>query len=468
MKLGIRTKLIASIIMIIIVPILLTLGGLALSLGKLEAETTNELNEIERINRRLMVEIVASYKYLDDQERFYSKVSPILNEYHLNFQIVNNDGQILFDSRGSDADGIEASLLKKQYRYNLPITIGEDVLGTAIIMPDPNIRPYNIYSKLTGYVAISIGIGLISLIGLLILITWLISKSILRPLRELSQATEDVSQGNLDFEIKHKTKDELGQFCEAFDLMRTRLKESLDKQEALEMTRKQLVANISHDLATPVSIIKGYVEGLEDGVAKDEERFKRYLRVIKDKTQQLDRLVEDLSQYSKLELGRLEMKKELTDSRELFEKILSSFEIAFEKSSIKFYVKPPIPSAAINVDSLRIEQVMDNLIQNAKRYAGPEPIIEVGVRHLNRELQIEVKDNGIGIAEEDLPYIFEIFYRGEKSRSREFGGSGQGLAICKSIIEAHEGEIWVKSIRGKGSTFFFTIPCILLPANKLP
>jgi signal transduction histidine kinase len=460
MKLGIRTKLITSIVLIIIMPIILTLGGLGFSLSKLEAETTNELNEIEKINRKLMEVIVDSYEYLNEDERYRQNLAPVLNQYQLNLQIINDKGQTIFDSReGSAAGKAEASFLSNQYRYNLPITISDEVVGTVIVIPDPRIKPYNIYAKLTGYVAVSIGAGLISLILLLVLFTWIITKNILNPLKELSLATEDIVQGNLEFEIKHKTKDELGQFCEAFNLMRARLKESLDKQAAYEASRKQLVANISHDLGTPIAIIKGYVEGLEDGVAKDEERFKRYLRVVKDKTEQLDRLIEDLSQYSRLELGHLEIKRVLTDSRELFESILSSYELTSEKSPVVFYAKRPIPSVSIDVDIHRIEQVMDNLIQNAKRYASQEPFIEVEIKLLDKKLQVAVKDNGIGISEEDLPYVFEMLYRGEKSRSREFGGSGQGLAICKFIIEAHGGQIWVKSIRGKGSTFFFTIPC---------
>lgn len=460
MNLGIRSRLIIAIILIIILPILLTFVGLGFSISKLESETTNEVNEIEKINSKLIREVVSSYKFINDREKFHQALTPLLNEYQLNVQIKNNHGQIIFDSLKNLAKANpNSTFLGNQYDYNIPIVIDEEVQGTLIVTPNPNTRPYNLYAKLTIYAALSIGAGLLSLVILLILFTWIITRSILRPIEELSKATEDVAQGNLNFAITYKTKDELGQFCQAFDLMRTKLKESLDRQAASELARKQLVSNISHDLATPISIIKGYVEGLEDGIARDEERYKRYIRVIKDKTEQLDRLIDDLSQYSKLELGHLEIKKELTDSRELFDNILNSFKVELERFSVDFRVRSPLPSIPIYVDRHRIEQVMDNLIGNANRYAGSDPYIEVQVKLTeDHNLLVSVKDNGIGISSEDMPHIFEIFYRGEKSRSREFGGSGQGLAICKFIIQEHGGRIWAESIRGKGSTFYFTLP----------
>lgn len=458
-KPGIRSRLIASIVLIIILPILLTLGCLTVNLRLLEGQTASQLNKIEEINRKLMSEIVASYQDIDQPEKFYQLLHPLLNKYQLQLLIINNLGQTLFDSTDYSKETQEENrLVGNQYNYNLPIVISEESVGTATIIPNPRVQPYNIYSKLMMYVLLSIGAGLFSLIALLTLVTRFITRRILHPLKELNQATQDVARGSLDFELKHKANDELGQFVEAFDRMRIRLKESLEVQAAFEESRKQLVANISHDLATPIAIIKGYVEGLEDGVARDEERFKRYLQVIKSKTEQLDRLIEDLAQYSQFELGRLEIKKEKIDSKDLFDTILRNWETSIQNSSAEFYVARPIPSVIICADKHRIEQVMDNLLKNAQRYSTKHPQIEVEIKTLNNNLQVTVKDNGIGVAKEDLSHVFELFYRGEKSRSRDYGGSGQGLAICKFIVEAHGGRIGLESTLGEGSAFFFTLP----------
>lgn len=459
MKAGIRARLIFSMILIIIAPILLTLGFLTISLSSLEDQAASQLNEIEKINRKLMDGIVAAYKDIDHPDKFYQMLAPLLDEYQLNLHITDNLGQPVFDSAGySGKARPEAALTGNQHNYHLPIVVNGNVAGTATVIPDPDVPPYNIYTRMTTYVFLSIGAGFLSLIILLILFTHIITKSILHPLKELSRATDEIARGNLNYELKHQAADEIGQFAKTFDLMRIRLQQSLDKQAAYELSRKQLVANISHDLATPIAIIKGYVEGLEDGVARDEASFKRYLGVIKDKSEQLDRLVEDLTQYSKLELGRLEIKKELTDSKQIFERILSAFETSFENSAVKFNVMRPLTSVLVHVDKHRIEQVMDNLIKNAQGYSGDHAVIEVQIKSLDNHLQVQVKDNGIGISAGDLPYIFDLFYRGEKSRSREFGGSGQGLAISKFIIEAHGGEMWAESTPGKGSAFFFTLP----------
>ncbi len=152
---------------------------------------------------------------------------------------------------------------------------------------------------------------------LIVLFTWLISKSILVPLKNLNEATESISAGNLDFQLSYKKDNELGRLCAAFDTMRVKLKESLEKQAAYEKSRKELVADISHDLRTPISSIKGYVEGLQDGMAKDPQMFQRYLTVIQDKTHKLDRLIDDLFQYSQMELGKLSMDFSKQDSEEI-------------------------------------------------------------------------------------------------------------------------------------------------------
>jgi len=456
---GMRSRLIAWIVLIIMIPILLTVGTLGISLRLMEVQASEQLTEIEVINRKLLSEIIASYQDIDRPEKVYQRLAPLLNQYHLRVRIRDVFSQTLFDSAEYAGEPKpKPALAGNQSNHDLPLVIGDSIAGTVTVIPDLHTPPYNVYTKMMSYVLGSIGAGFLSLIVLLILLTRLITKNILRPLQELSQATQEVARGSLDFKLKHKTGDELGQFVEAFDLMRLRLKESLDKQAAYALSRKQLIANISHDLATPTAIIRGYVEGLEDGVARDEESFKRYLRVIRSKTEQLDRLIEDLAQYSRLELGRLEIHKEDVDSGELFEGIFSALETSLENSSATFLVKRPLPSVALQADKNRIEQVLDNLVGNAQRYSGDYPVIKAEIEVLEDQLLVKVQDNGSGIPGEDLPHIFELFYRGEKSRSRDFGGSGQGLAICRFIVEAHGGKIWAESAPGQGSTFYFTLP----------
>lgn len=291
-------------------------------------------------------------------------------------------------------------------------------------------------------------------------LTRIITRRILLPLKELNAAAEQIMNGNLDFEIRRQSDDEMGRFSAAFELMRARLKQSLDRQAAYERSRNELIANISHDLRTPITSIRGYVEGLQDGIVRDEEKFNRYLAVIKGKTEQLDRMIDDLFQFAQLESGRLAMDRRKTDSRELLEAIVSPFEMEFHDGSVRLAVSRPFPSKSVKVDAGRIAQVFENIIENAKKYAGPCSQITISASDEDDWIRIVVRDNGIGISEEDIPYLFERFYRGEKSRSRAFGGAGLGLAICKQIVEDHGGRIGVQSKPGAGSAFYFTLPVL--------
>ncbi|AKG35018.1 HAMP domain-containing sensor histidine kinase [Paenibacillus durus] len=291
-----------------------------------------------------------------------------------------------------------------------------------------------------------------------LILGWIISSSILKPLQELNLATKKIKDGNFEFPFNYKNNDEMGDLCVAFDLMRKQLKMSLEKQAALEYSRKELIASISHDLRTPMSSIKGYVEGLQDGIIHDRGKFNRYITVIKNKTESLDNLIESLFQYSQLDINDQKEAFCVRDSKELLETVINPIEIEFADLPVQLEAIKPFPSVRIYANENGIAQVFDNLISNAKRYVDENGTITIQASVDGDYLKISVKDNGIGISQEDLPYVFDHFYRSEKSRSRHFGGTGLGLAICKKVIENHGGKIWAESMLDVGTTFYFTVP----------
>jgi Signal transduction histidine kinase len=291
-----------------------------------------------------------------------------------------------------------------------------------------------------------------------LILGWIISVSILKPLHEVDSATKKIMSGNFDFTLSYKKNDEMGDLCAAFDLMREQLKTSLEKQAALEHSRKEMIASISHDLRTPMSSIKGYVEGLQDGIIHDKEKFNRYITVIKNKTESLDNLIESLFQYSQLDINGQKEVLCARDSKELLETIISPIETEFVDQPVQLEVIKPFPSVRIYANEGSIAQVFDNLISNAKRYVTTKGMIKIEASVDGDFLKISVTDNGTGITQEDLPHVFDQFYRTEKSRSRNFGGAGLGLAICKKIIENHRGKIWAESTPDFGTTFCFTFP----------
>ncbi|MBW4082591.1 HAMP domain-containing sensor histidine kinase [Paenibacillus sp. S150] len=308
-----------------------------------------------------------------------------------------------------------------------------------------------------GILAVVIMVAL-PLILCTIWMTRVITRQILRPLKELTLAAENIVEGNMDCPISYRSNDELGRFSAVFELMRTRLLESKINQEAYEQARNELIAGISHDLRTPLASIRGYVEGLQDGVAQDKIKFDRYLSIIRDKTDKLDELIEDLFRFSELETGQLQMNCEENECATLLESIVRPLEDEFAEGTASLTVVRPFPHGMVRADPVRLTQVFDNLVGNAAKYAGEGAHITITASNTGKRLEVAVRDTGTEIAPEQLPHLFERFYRGDKSRSSQAGGAGLGLAICKYIVEAHGGEIGVRAFPDAGNVFFFSLP----------
>lgn len=463
MKFGIREKLFFSFTIVIVLPLIII--SILLYYFTIQLENDPRIRDLEKVKlgRYEIVDIIEdNYSLISQDEKLYKIIKPLLEKYQLNLAIQDLDGYILFDSeniRGvlnntekyeSSEDGrVKTKTVVNMFHNNQKIS-------RAIFYKYRDEKA--IADKARQYRFFTYGFGIICVTGLIVLLTWYMSGTILKPLKELSKATDNIANGNLDYEIKYNRNDEIGKFCMGFNTMRIKLKESLENQVKYEKSRKELIASISHELRTPLTSIKGYVEGLEEGIASNKEMFERYISVIKDKTEKLDHLIDDLFQYSQMELGKLHMNIVTVDSRELFQDIFKSLENEFIDDIISFTVQRPFPKANIMVDRYRISQVIDNIIQNARRYIDDNGRITAGANLKDKYIEVYIKDNGKGIKKEDLENIFEKFYRGEKSRARKYGGVGLGLSICKYIIEAHGGRLWVESKEGEGSTFYFTIP----------
>ncbi|WML56631.1 HAMP domain-containing sensor histidine kinase [Neobacillus sp. PS2-9] len=291
------------------------------------------------------------------------------------------------------------------------------------------------------------------------LLTYYVSRSILVPIRQLQKAAKEMKEGNLNDPITPLSKDELGQLAQGFDEMRTKLKESIEKQVAYEENRRELIANISHDLKTPITTIKGYVEGIRDGVANSPEKIDRYLQTIYSKSIDLDHMIDELFLYSKLDLQRLPFHFEKIN----FDHFLQDFveELRFEVEELSVYVDLKIEGNSdylILGDREHLKRVITNIVDNSLKYNDKEARkLSFHLSTKDTKIQFEIEDNGPGIAEGNLPVIFNRFYREDKARGTEKGGSGLGLSIAKRIIEEHHGRIWAESKKGQGTTILFTL-----------
>jgi len=231
----------------------------------------------------------------------------------------------------------------------------------------------------------------------------------------------------------------------------------LTRLKQLERTREEFVANVSHELRTPLSLIKGYVETLLDGASGNPEVAGRFLKIIERNTQRLDLLIQDLLTISALEAGRMKLNPQPVALRTLVEKIFTDLKPPADNKNITLVNQ--LPELIATADASRLEQVLANLVDNAIKYGRAQGHVTVcGKKREDGKVEMFVQDDGPGIPTEALDRIFERFYRVDKARSREQGGTGLGLSIVKHIVQAHGGEVWVKSEPGKGATFFFTLP----------
>lgn len=288
--------------------------------------------------------------------------------------------------------------------------------------------------------------------------TRFITRSIESSVNDLAQAAESIRSGNLDFEVMGSDYDEIDNLCTSFDAMRKELKYANEREKHMKKERSMLLANISHDLKTPITSIKGYIEGIRDGIASTPEKMNSYLDTVYAKAEVIDEMVNNLSTFSKLELSRLTFDFERGDFNEFLYGFIENYKIDFEKNGIRFTENISREKAAVKIDYEKLGRVFSNIIDNAVKYRNSEaPAIEVSTFIKDGGVYAYVSDNGIGIEPDELENVFEGFYRVDSSRSIK--GSGLGLGIVKQIVEKHGGKIWLKSEGiGKGTTAIVYLP----------
>ncbi|MBP5331391.1 MAG: HAMP domain-containing histidine kinase [Lachnospiraceae bacterium] len=305
---------------------------------------------------------------------------------------------------------------------------------------------------------------LFSLMGVIVLtamvlVIWLY-RSIIKPLSVLRMATENIREGNLDFTVSGHHDDELGQLCLDFENMRMRLKEQIDARIKYEQDTIDLISNISHDLKTPLTAIKGYTEGILDGVADTEEKRNKYLKTIYTKAADMQSLVDELSVYTKLDSNIIPYNFKNVNVNSFFSDCVDELSLDTEVKNITLSYTSNLEDCRTAVaDPEQLRRVINNIIGNSVKYMDkPEGHIEIRSYEDGDFIRLEIEDNAAGISAQDLPHIFERFYRADSSRGTKKGGTGLGLAISRKIIEDHGGTITARSTLGEGTTFIFTIP----------
>ena len=287
---------------------------------------------------------------------------------------------------------------------------------------------------------------------------WLVS-GISSPIENLTKATKNIRDGNLDFEVKVEGVQEIQELCKDFEEMRVKLK--LANEEKLEADRqnRELISNISHDLKTPITAVKGYVEGIMDGVADTPEKMDRYIRTIYNKANEMDRLINELTFYSKINTNRIPYNFNKVNVRDYFEDAAEEIEYDLTAKNVEFeYQNAVAPEVMVIADVEQMRRVINNIVGNSVKYMDKdEKKISLHIRDAGDEIEVSITDNGKGIPSKDIGNIFNRFYRADTSRNSGQGGSGIGLSIVKKIMEDHGGRVWAESKEGEGTTMTFSL-----------
>lgn len=284
-------------------------------------------------------------------------------------------------------------------------------------------------------------------------------RGVIAPLEQLQQATHKIKEGNLDFTIKKYGVSEITELCEDFDEMRQRLKQNAEEKLVADNQNRELISNISHDLKTPITAIKGYVEGIMDGVADTPEKMQRYIRTIYTKANDMDTLINELTFYSKIDTNRIPYIFNKIYIREYFEDCIYELQEEMNSRGIQFtYFDYLEENPIVIADAEQLKRVINNIISNSCKYMDKEQkVINIRLKDVGDFIQIELEDNGKGIAMKDLSNIFDRFYRTDASRNSSTGGSGIGLSIVKKIMEDHGGQVWATSKEGTGTTMYLAL-----------
>lgn len=292
----------------------------------------------------------------------------------------------------------------------------------------------------------------------MVLALW-IYRAILRPLGKLQRATREIKDGNLDFELDVTEQDEIGQLCLDFEEMRQRLKESAEEKVQYDMENKVLISNISHDLRTPITAIKGYCEGIMDGVASSPEKMDKYIRTIYNKANDMDRLIDELTFYSKIDTNKIPYTFTKLDIGDYFDDCVEELSVELESKNMTLTYHNEVERGTLVIaDTEQLKRVVNNIVSNSLKYLDkPHGLLDIRMKDVGDFIQIDMEDNGKGIAQKDIPYIFDRFYRADSSRNSAKGGSGIGLAIVKKIVEDHGGQIWATSKEGIGTTMHIVL-----------
>jgi len=369
----------------------------------------------------------------------------------------------------TDHSFLEFALLQEDEEY---LTMGQtgiyktDAGEYTILLVDTNFQNIETLDRADYYqYLINISILLIIIVIVVILLTnWLLTRMIIRgiitPLDTLVYGVHQIRDGNLDYRIAYTGKDEFAAVCTDFNEMAERLLDMVNARQRDEESRKELIAGISHDLRTPLTSIKTYVEGIELGMASTPQMQKHYLGTIKDKTKDLEHIINQLFLFSKLDIGEFPMKMETVDFGRFLSEFTKSVSNEYEQKCLQIDFTEETQDVMVRVDKVQFRNVLINILENSVKYCDKEQGVMLVSCRADNAAAVTFTDNGPGVPEDTLEKLFNLFYRGDKARSNTSQGSGLGLAISAKIMELLGGSVSAKNAPEGGLSITLTLPIV--------
>ena len=442
-------------------------------------EPQNEyvINQIRlKVNGHLLY-IEDHFKSLEQNLNLRNSLQEMCNSAGIDISVAQLDGKVIFNS--IEADLSQFINLKEDLHYDLfmsqqqpgiikiafPIISGtNEQLGNAIFAIDRDVLfPIKQPSPTNLMLLFICGLFCFCIIGLSLYIVRKSNKEILLPLNHLKKNTEEIVKGNYEQDTVYSQADEIGELYAVFDQMRLEIKNLTIQRDEQEQNQKKLISSISHEVRTPLTTIKAYLEAISEGICPDMDSLMSYIQIMQTNTEKMSRLIDDLFIHTLKELGHIPVNLTEQYSKDVFTNILHPIRHYVQTTGIHFIEPEYIPNVLIQVDEHRLEQVLSNLITNALKHTTKGDSITVSIIIENQLLNINVIDTGNGMLPEDMPFIFERYFRGIQATGEtavKNEGAGLGLSICKHIMEAHNGCISFKSKQNVGTTFTLTLPII--------
>ena len=481
-----RTKLLITSLAIVVIPLILSFGtylalgrylvhkqqvgqfstaidyGMVSDPGGTFAEMTDDLVKEIAINMFIDPYILEREEYLEELDsQIASKYSFIIvKKANDIYYVANRDRAKAVISElpgyGNGIEGIYYTPSRHLVRQ-IDFTFSDGSKGSLYFIS-------SIRTALTTSILIYMAVAVIFILAITsVLLTMWIGRSFFRPIDELNVAMQHIKDGNFDYILPTdvKEKGEIGAMYRNYEDMRLRLKESAEEKIEREKQNKELISNISHDLKTPITAIKGYSQGLIEGVADSPEKQMKYIKIINSKANDMNNLINELTLYSSIDNNRIPYNFVKLNVADYFGDCIEEIGADLDSRGIKLnYSNLTSPDTQIVADPEQIKRVVNNVVSNSVKYLGRDDGTgEIDIRILDEidSVRVELEDNGRGIAQKDIPNIFDRFYRTDSSRNSKQGGSGIGLSIVKKIIEDHGGYIWATSHEGEGTCMHFVL-----------